>query len=116
MVASSWSIGHLPRLSETSSATQLSPVQLGPPEHVAPSPIEGMVSDAWQGDSTSHGISLVLEPADGAPLTSALPGQFIAVRRGFRPLRVSRKVAGSRTDSQNSEGSRHFIGTRPGTL
>jgi dodecin len=47
------------RVSPKHSATQLSPVQLGPPEHVARSPIEGMVSDAWQGDSTSHGGSRI---------------------------------------------------------
>ena len=33
---------------------------------------------------SSNVISLVLEPADGRPLTAALPGQFVAVR--LRPL------------------------------
>src|SRR5262249_60661697 len=33
-----------------------------------------------KGRASSNVVSLVLEPADGQPLTAALPGQFVAVR------------------------------------
>jgi hypothetical protein len=66
--------------SASRSATQLSCVRLGPPEHISRSPLKG-----WH-------------PTLGRAI--------------LRPMATAR----FRTDSHNSEGSRHFIGTRPGTL